>query len=429
VTETAGATARAQSGFGFYGWWAIVPAVFLILLVTNALTVGGIAAFDPSFISQLGVARADIKLGDAIQLGVTAFVTIGSGWLADRFGVRIVMATGAAALAWAFFSLAHVETLNDYYWSRFWMGVGLSGAGLAICVVAVSRWFLLRRGLALGIVLAGTSLGNAIFPRLFTELIERDGWQSAARVGGWLLIALLLVIAFVVKEWPDRLGLKPYGADLAAPGSDAQQIAGPELSYAQILGRREFWLIGIAAFATFYTILGYSNNMILHMQNLGVQPKEGSLLLVPLFLGGLVGKLAAGWLTDSFGRKPVWLVCLGLMLGGSVLFATLSAELAIVAASLMGLGWGANYTLLQAVLADVFGTRSLGRVMGAITVLDASGGALGPYVTARFADASGNYQSGFLLITGLLLVAFVCASLLTVATPDLIAKRAKQAAG
>ena len=91
---------------------------------------------------------------------------------------------------------------------------------------------------------------------------------------------------------------------------------------------------------------------------------------------------------------------------------------------MMGLGWGANYTLLQAVAGDVFGARSLGRVMGAVTVLDAGGGALGPYVTALFADASGNYQSGFIVIAALIAMAFVCAWLLKVSTPDMLVKKA-----
>jgi cyanate permease len=54
----------------------------------------------------------------------------------------------------------------------------------------------------------------------------------------------------------------------------------------------------------------------------------------------------------------------------------------------------------------------LGRVMGAITVLDAGGGALGPWITAVLSDRSGNYQNGFLLICGLILLAIVCASAL-----------------
>lgn len=407
---------------GFYGWWAIVPAVFLILIATNGLTVGGIAAFDPTLISELGVSRADVKLGDAIQLGVTAILTLLTGWLADRFGVRIVMAVGLVALAWGFFSLGDVRSLSDLYWTRFWMGIGLSGAGLAICVVAVSRWFVTRRGLALGIVLAGTSLGNALFPWIFTRIIQVEGWREATAYAGWALLAMLVLVAFVLREWPDRLGLKPYGAEaLAAAG--APDPSGVELSYAQILGRKEFWLMGIAAFGTFYTILGVNNNMILHMQNLGVRPEIGALIALPLFLAGLVGKLASGWLTDLYGRKPVWMISLSLMLAAALMLTAMNASLVPVAAVMMGLGWGANYTLLQAVAGDIFGARSLGKVMGAVTVLDAGGGALGPYVTARFADASGNYQSSFMVVALLIAVALLSARALNVPTPDMQVKR------
>ncbi|MCU0758407.1 MAG: MFS transporter [Steroidobacteraceae bacterium] len=418
-----GAAAAAVPGAvaaRFHGWWVVVPAVAVILLVTNGLTAGGIAAFDPSIIQGLGVSRADVKLGDAIQLGVTAILTIGTGWLADRFGVRIVMAAGSVALASSFFVLGGVDSLADYYWARFWMGAGLSGCGLAICVVAVSRWFVLRRGRALGIVLAGTSLGNAIFPAIFTRLIASGGLDFAADVAGWMVLALLVLVAFAIAEWPADKALRPFGAEqvealgLAAAGD----AAGPELTYRQILSNPRFWLMGIAAFATFYSILAVNNNMILHMQNLGVRPETGSLIALPLFLAGLVGKLVSGWLTDLYGRKPVWLVSLALMLVAAGMLALMSALLVPFAAVVMGLGWGANYTLLQAVAGDVFGTRSLGRVMGAVTVLDAGGGAIGPYVTARFADASGDYQAGFLVVLALVAMALFCASRLDVPTPD-----------
>lgn len=419
---SAAGPAHGPSGV-FYGWWAIVPAVFVILLVTNGLTVGGIAAFDPTLIRELGVTRAEVKLGDAIQLGVTALLTVLTGWLADRYGVRVVMVFGCLALAWGFFSLGDVRSLADLYWSRFWMGLGLAGAGLAICMVAVSRWFALRRGLALGIVLAGTSLGNGLFPWVFTRLIQIEGWREATAWAGWLLLGTVALVVLLVREWPDRLGLKPYGAEaLAAAG--ATDVSGPELSYAQILGRREFWLMSVAAFATFYSILGVNNNMILHMQALGVRPELGALIAMPLFLAGLIGKLASGWLTDLYGRKPVWIASLSLMLAAALMLSTMTAMLVPVAAVVLGLGWGANYTLLQAVAGDVFGTRSLGRVMGAVTVMDAGGGALGPWVTASIADATGDYQASFGVIAGLIGVAWLCARALDVPTPDLRVKAA-----
>ena len=354
-------------------------------------------------------------------------MTVGSGWLADRHGVRPVMILGILALAAGFFGLGRVDSLSDLYWARFLMGLGLAGAGLAICVVAVSRWFILRRGLALGLVLAGTSLGNGFFPRIFTALIADEGLRTAADIAACAVLAMALLVWWPLREWPSSVGSEPLGrsrltaAGVAAEGG-AEGSVGAALSYRQILGRREFWLIGVAAFATFFAILGVNNNMILHMQALGLPPATGSLIAIPLFVAGLVGKLAAGWLTDLLGRKPVWVASLSSMLAALLLLLTMAPAWVPVAAVVLGLGWGANYTLLQAVVSDVFGTRSLGRVMGAVTVLDAGGGALGPWVTAAIADATGSYQAGFAAIAALLVAGLACAARLDVDTPDRVVR-------
>jgi MFS family permease len=400
------AAAPSAPGGLYYGWWAIVPAAFVIILVTNGLTVGAIAAFDPALIAQLGVTRGAIKIGDAIQLGVTSTITVVAGALTDRFGYRKVMLTGVAFLLWGFYSLGHVDSIQDYYWSRAWMGLGLAGAGMAICMVAVSRWFVASRGLAIGIVLAGTSFGNGFMPSIFTALISVYGWRDASLFTLALLAVLPLLVWGLMREWPAVIGLKPLGADSSAAEARAM---GEDLGYLQILCRREFWLLGVAAFGTFYAFLGINNNMILHMMQLGMAQSAAAAMLIPLFLAGLSGKVLAGWLSDRFGRKTVWIACLALMLSGALLLTTLRAELIAPAAIILGLGWGANYTLLQAVTGDVFGARSLGRVMGAITVLDAGGGALGPWITAELSDRSGNYQNGFLLVCGLVALAIVCA--------------------
>ncbi len=401
------AAAPAARGDVFYGWWAIVPAAFIIILVTNGLTVGAIAAFDPALIAQLGVTRGAIKIGDAIQLGVTSTITVVAGALTDRFGYRKVMLVGIACLLWGFYALGHVVSIQDYYWSRAWMGLGLAGAGMAMCMVAVSRWFVASRGLAIGIVLAGTSFGNGFMPSIFTALITAYGWRDASLFTLALLAVLPLLVWGLMREWPAVIGLKPLGAGSAAVEARAM---GEALGYWQILRQREFWLLGAAAFGTFYAFLGINNNLILHMMQLGMAQSAAAAMLIPLFLAGLSGKVLAGWLSDRFGRKTVWIACLALMLWGALLLATLRTAWIPPAAIILGLGWGANYTLLQAVTGDVFGARSLGRVMGAITVLDAGGGALGPWITAELSDRSGNYQNGFLLVCGLVALAILSAA-------------------
>ncbi|MCS6948188.1 MAG: MFS transporter, partial [Steroidobacteraceae bacterium] len=406
----------------FYGWTAIVPAAGLMLLVTNGLTLGGIAAFDPTLVEVLDAPRAAIKFGDTLQLAAAAVLTVVAGALADRYGYRGVMLAGLAALVWGFYSLADVATIGEYYRARLWMGVGLAGAGMAICIVAVSRWFVTRRGLAVGLVLAGSSIGNGFMPKIFTELIAADGWRTAALYGAAVLAFLPLLVWLLLREWPHSIGLKAHGADRVAAATQAD-AAGPQLSYRQILARRDFWLLGVAAFGTFYAILGVNNNMILHMQDLGAPPSIGALIAIPLFLAGVVSKVGAGWLTDLLGRKPVWLICLALMLTGVLLLCAMRVEWVAAGALLLGLGWGANYTLLQALAGDLFGARSLGKVMGALTVLDAAGGALGPWLTARIADTTGDYQLSFGLVAALIGCALLAGARLRIVTPDLLARR------
>ena len=413
MSDPTNPAARAQSGWRYYGWWGIVLATLFFILVTNGLTIGGIQAFDPHLLAALSIERAPLKLGDAIQLGTAAIFTLLTGWAADRFGVRPVMTVGVLLLSASFYGLSHVETVGGLYALRFVMGLGLAGAGLAVCVVIVSRWYISRRGLALGLMLAGTSLGSGILPSIFTRLIEAHDWRQAALYGAAAPLLLLPVIWFAIREWPARLGLAPYGGAAA----QAAALAGPELSYRDIVARREFWLIGTAAFATFYSILAVSNNLFLHSKDLGFAPQESAALFVPLFIMGLVGKVVSGVLSDMLGRKRVWILSLLLMLAGALLLATLQKSLVMPALALFGFGWGGNYSLLQATAADAFGSRALGRVMGALTVLDAGGGALGPWVTSLLYDRYGSYSSAFGLVCVLIAVSILLAASLRIRPP------------
>ena len=89
------------------------------------------------------------------------------------------------------------------------------------------------------------------------------------------------------------------------------------------------------------------------------------------------------------------------------MLATLNPKLVMPALYLFGLGWGGNYTMLQGLVADVFGARSLGRILGGITVLDATGGALGPWVTGALFDVTQSYQLGFSVIVVLIAASLV----------------------
>ena len=386
----------------------MLPA-FVVIWVTNALTLAGINVFDAALLETLDVERGPLKFGDTIQLLVSGALAPVGGWVADRYGVRPVMIAGVLLLSLGLFGFGRVDSLADVYLMRALMGAALAGAGLVICVTIVSRWFVAKRGLALGLMLSGTSLGNALIPQLNTALIAGHGWRGALSLIALIPLLLLPLIVFAIREWPQRMGLAAYGVEEAGPVTAHGGRSGVE--FAQALRTANFWLIGIAAFCTFYSILGVSANLFLYMSDLGFAPADAARAYFPLFVMGLAGKITAGALADRFPRKVVFGACLSLMLVGAALLSTLEPGLTGAALYLFGFGWGGNYTMLQGLVADVFGARALGRILGGITVLDATGGALGPWVTATLFDVSQSYRSGFLLIAALVAAALVSISL------------------
>jgi len=82
---------------------------------------------------------------------------------------------------------------------------------------------------------------------------------------------------------------------------------------------------------------------------------------------------------------------------------------------LFGFGWGGIYTLIQVLAADLFGMLALGKILGAINILDTFGGAAGPIVTGIMVDQTQSYVQPFIVISVLLLIATIAASFLDMA--------------
>lgn len=393
--------------------WVICALSFAILFVSQGLNFGGMAVFDVQLMQSLSeaagqsVAVAQIKARDLIMLLTAAVLGIGSGWLADKVGVKSPLLVGLALLAAANVLLARMQSLPELYLISVLLGLVLALCGLMLNVYLISSWFDRNRGLAIGIVLAGTSIGNAFFPKVNTWLIEIGGWRQAFEWLAWVPLILVPIGFFLIKNGPMSAGKRE---------GPAAQIALTGYSLGQALTSRNFWCLATIAMCTFYSILGMQANVFIYMSKADYPATVAATGVSILFIGGLFGKLLAGWLAETFGRKLILLTSLGLMLSGSVLLLVaikLNSAVALWAGLVgFGFGWGGIYTLIQLLAADLFGMVALGKILAAINILDAAGGAAGPFVTGLLYDVTGSYFVSFSVMTGLLCLATLAATLL-----------------
>jgi sugar phosphate permease len=398
----------------FYGW-VITGCAFFALMVSNGLTFGGITVFDESMLAEFGWTRSTLKFRDLLTMTLAGALSPFAGALADRFGVKWLMVFGGALLAVALLLYGFIGSAGQMYAIHIAFAVTLATAGIVMGVILISRWFVKQRGTATGLALVGTSAGGALFPLIGAWLIPQVGWRTSLMILAAFPVALVFVVLALVRDRPASMGLEPLGAG-TGPGGGAGGGASPAggMEFREALRTPAFWLIAAAGMLTFYAILGTSGHVFLHLRGLGVPVQEAARGLSWLFVMGLAGKIAFGFLADRFDHKRVLLVDIGVMLAGSLALASMRPEAFWPFVILFGLGWGGIYTMLQLLTIDLFGLKAAGRILGTRTVLDALGGGLGPWLPGLLFDRTGGYQLPFVIITGCVVLTFAAAAALRV---------------
>jgi MFS family permease len=189
-------------------------------------------------------------------------------------------------------------------------------------------------------------------------------------------------------------------------GSSPPVPAPAVMGFREILARREYWLIGLPIGALFCSISAVLANFSPYVASAGFTPGDAGTLLMAAPVGGIAGKLGFGFLADRLNKKLLLLVAVGLMFAGIGMLALMpSYALIMLAIFCIGLASGASVPVWGALLPQVFGLASYGRVMGTMLPLTTV------MVTAGFAlsgltfDATGSYVVMLALFGAMLLLA------------------------
>ena len=403
--------------------WIILAVCFFTITFTNGLTLGGLVVFDRELLDYLSevtgeeVLRQELKLKDAITLWSTAVFAFIAGIIIDRVGVRALMISGMFLLSATFYYYAQSDSLTDMYIIHIFQGMVLSMSGMVINVVLISKWFNDNRGLAIGVLLAGTSVGNGIFPQINTYLLTiSDGdWRQVMIWLALIPLAYIPVLFAFIKEKPEDVAVKEDNQ--ASNDFKASSIEGG-FTLQQTLVSANFWFLSVMAFCTFYSILAMIGHVFLMLDGEGYSPQISATGVSIIFIGGFIGKVISGKLAEMIGRKIVLVGGVAMMLLGSLLIVSSifykNPLLIWIGLTLYGTGWGGLYTLIQLLVADLFGLIAIGKIMGVINIIDTIGGGLGPIITAVIYDSTQNYLLPFLVISALLVIALISSSMLKI---------------
>lgn len=409
----------------FYGW-RIVGTAF----VCHAVNVGLIFYSWGVFLAPLSQhfgSRGSVALAYSLMQAASAAIGLVVGRLVDRHGAKPVQLVGACALALGYLGLSQVDSLPGLYVCLIGpLALGSTTVGGLPANAAVARWFVRRRGTALGIATAGISFGGIVFAPLSQYLIDHIGWRDAYAVLGLLVLVLVVppVLAFMRRD-PRDLGLWPDGVRPAAAarssGTDSWLEDELERSLTPQAAVREpaFWLLAAAFALTMSGIAGtllYQNSLLIER---GVPAARASLVLAATAAMGTLGKLGFGRLLDAYDQRRVAAWCFLAQAAGVTVLGLGHGPLALALyVVLYGYAMGGNATLQASLIAEAFGRRHYGAIAARLTPFVVLSQAVVVPLTGYARDHLGSYGPALAAIV----VAALLAALLVVRA-DLPARR------
>ena len=388
--------------------------------ITHCLNVGTVfyafGVFFRPLSAEFGWSRALTSWGFSLAAVLGAFYAILLGRLVDRYGPRPVQLFGVAALGAGFLVLATTTSLAQFYLAMALpVALGSASLGPVSSNTAVARWFVKRRGTALGISTAGISMGGVVFVPLTQLFIDRLGWRHAFVALACIVVATgLAPIALWMRRSPESMGLRPDGEastlserDVGLVEREMERSVAPS----DAVRSREFWLIAVAFGLTVSGLSAILLHQIPYLLDQGVSPHVAASLLGATAAVGVVGKLGFGRLIDRLDHRRVILLCFGLQaLGVGLLFFATSPAVLVLYVLLYGYAMGGNATLQATVVGEAFGRGHYGAISGRMSPIIVTLQALGVPLLGWIRDHTGSYRAAFVMVLFTTLLAAACIS-------------------
>jgi MFS family permease len=418
--------------------WLIPPAALAVHLcigqayATSVYKTALVEHFDTS-LTAIGI----IFSIAIVMLGLSA-ATFGT-WV-DRNGPRAAMFT--AAVFWSTgFLIGSLGIATEQLWLLY-LGYGvIGGIGLGIGYISpvstLIKWFPDRPGLATGMAIMGFGGGALIASPLSRQLMSLydpsyDGTAGTVPSGhavallfltlGLIYLAYMLVGAFIVRVPAE--GWRPDGFDPSTVKKKAL-VTTESVSARNAIKTPQFWLLWIVLFCNVTAGIGILEQAAPMIQDF-FRTGNGSLVTATaaagfvgvLSLFNMGGRFAWSTTSDYIGRKPIYMVYLGVGMVLYVALATIGSTatwLFVVLAAIIISFYGGGFATVPAYLRDLFGTYEVGAIHGRLLTAWSAAGIAGPLIVNSVLDSrgtpgelvAGDYRPALFMMVGLLAVGFV----------------------
>ncbi len=383
----------------FYYGWLVAGAASGIQFANAVTAIGILTVFVIPMSEEFGWNRTEMagatSLGSVLGAALAPF----SGRLVDRFGARVILVVGGLVVVVGCLYLSMAQALAGFYVAFTAVRIADQGLIQIGASVSVSKWFLRRRGRAVGLVFFGGSFGMIVMAPAVQFVIATWDWRTAwVALSATMLCVGVIPAALFIRRQPEDMGLVIDGADPRTPVSRGADAGRDErwVPLGEVVRTPAFWVILVSLFLASSAISGVGLHLVPHLTQQGLSPTAAVAAVSVMAISGAVAALVSGVLAETMSVKLM--LILAYLLGAASMWTLIHADTlteTYLFAVMQGfLGTGVN-TLAPIMWASYYGRRSLGGIFGMSRAAQVSGFAVGPLVSAVVFDSTGSYRGAF----------------------------------
>jgi sugar phosphate permease len=394
----------------FWGWY-VVLGTFVVLAINYGVRYS-FGVFVKPMAEEYQWSRTVISAAFSLMALVYGIAGIFTGKLIDGIAPRWLITFGALlTAAGLFLTVLITQPWQFFITYSLLVGTGTACFGVVVLNSSVGKWFVRKRGTAIGLSSVGVGAGTMVMAPLAGYVVKNHGWQAGFILLGVIVLLLGVILAQVLfrKTTPEDYGLLPDGDAAAEDGRKTPLPGGPRLDMTldAVLRDFRFWLLVICYSLAVMAALSAIVHQVAYAQDRQIDKVAAASSLGLIGMASSFSRFFFGWLSDRLRDAKV-AAALGffVMVGGMILLLmTDSAPLLYAYALLFGFGYGSIATMMPFLLADRFGRQVLGRAYGMLTFFATGiGGSVGPVLTGRIYDLGGSYRPAWLLHLAVLIL-------------------------
>jgi len=390
----------------YYGYTIVTIASFMMMMIWGTFNSFGV--FFGPLIKEFGWTRTIISGASALNTMIFGVLCVFSAGLSERLGPRWVMTACGVILGVGYFLMGQLTSSRELY-LYFGVFVAIGMSPYIPLLSLIPQWFQTRRGRMNAIVLSGMGVGIMVVPPMAGFSISIWQWRTSYLVMAVVTFVVMVGASQFLKTPPPRaLNDKNDGTGILR----AYQ-GGEGLAFRLALRTRQFALVCWLYFAFLFCLVSITVHIVIHAIGLGIPATRAAFTLSLIGGACIVGMNVMGNVADRFGNKMALGISYALMGLSLVWLIPSRSEWSLYLFSIVfGFAYGGMQVLFSPLVAELFGTRSHGVILGTGALVGSVGAAIGPIIAGFIFDAIGSYVLAFVICAILALTGLVSTLLL-----------------